>query len=98
MKVLRAKSNTVTVCELKDFFGDKGLSIGDKFCVSWKLGKRRKIRKYKIIAFNHTEMYGDDADYAPPSDIVIHLRKGIGMPIYLNNFFGYGDKLSFDSI
>lgn len=64
MKILRTSGLTLGVYELARLIWNKGIRPGQKFGVSWKKGKRRKLRTYKLI-YSFFPM-GDDAAYSDP--------------------------------
>lgn len=51
MKILKASDTYVDHYTLRTFFMDKDINPGDRFGVSWKRGKRRKLRTYKLVEF-----------------------------------------------
>jgi hypothetical protein len=64
MKILTAKGNCVGWYELEGFVRKHNLGSGDKFGISWKVGKKRKLRRYRF-----GRMFipiGDDRDYSSP--------------------------------
>jgi len=42
MKILRLKDDICLLWDLIRWFRDKDLSTGDRFAISWKVGKRRE--------------------------------------------------------
>jgi hypothetical protein len=70
MKIFKSKEPIVYVWDLNRWFTEKNISEGTKFGISWKIGKKRKLRSYTITyhRFWETETWGDD--------IEITLKKG----------------------
>lgn len=92
MKILRAKSQIVSKWDLECFFRKKGIGTGDRFGVSWKVGKRRKLKSYEISFFHYP--IGDDADYGDSTDITIWKNNGkhqIEFEMSMNQFVLQGN-------
>ena len=49
MKILRTKDDYVTRWDLRDWLNEKNVLTGDKFAISWKIGKRRKLKAYRLL-------------------------------------------------
>lgn len=49
MKIFKAKDTQTNIWELSGWLLDKNIRVGDKFGISWKKGKRRKIRSYHLF-------------------------------------------------
>ena len=55
MRILRVKDDYLTLYDLRCWLDDKNVNIGDKFAISWKIGKRRKLRAYRLLDRNSWE-------------------------------------------
>ncbi len=51
MKIIRIKDKQATMLELIDAINKKDIRVGDKFGISWKIGKRRKLRSYRLLRY-----------------------------------------------
>jgi len=71
MKILKCKELTIGLFDLNVFLKKHNLWVGDKFGVSWKIGKRRKLRSYRIDDFEH---WNDDEGYTDRFELT--LKKG----------------------
>ena len=52
MKILRLKDDIVTLYQLTSFIQDNDIEPGQGIGISWKLGKRRKLRSYRLDDFD----------------------------------------------
>jgi len=59
----------------------KDVTVGDKFGISWKVGKRRKLRSYRLLRFEH-----HDCDQCCDSFMVIEIQSGNKSQICDNHF------------
>ncbi len=64
MKIFRSKSDSITAYELAPLVMKHSLQEGDRFGISWKRGKRRKLRSYHLGSFEIPRW--DDIDYTDP--------------------------------
>jgi hypothetical protein len=81
MKVLRVKDTQVSAYDLDNFFTEKGVIQGDSFGISWKIKKKRKIRRYSL---DHYMKWPCD-DCGNITEITV--RKG-AKKVAMDNHFG----------
>jgi hypothetical protein len=48
MKIYRAKDTTIYLCDLSQWILNHTETYGKRIGISWKIGKRRKLRSYSI--------------------------------------------------
>ena len=53
MKILRLKDTVVALWDLTEFIRRNDILPGQRIGISWKIGKRRKLRSYRIADFDH---------------------------------------------
>jgi len=82
MKILRVKDTFVTLWDLRDWLSKREVFNGERFGISWKQGKRRKLRAYRLV--DHEHGYCDQC--CNNWDSVI-LSRG-GKTIYVDNHLG----------
>jgi hypothetical protein len=60
MKIIRVSDTTTYLWELSQKLLDKNIQEGDRFGISWKVGKRRKLKAYHLDVFrgDHCECCG----------------------------------------
>ena len=86
MKIIKVSEYQTNVWDLSRVLEAKGVQVGDRFGISWKIGKKRKLKAYRLT--EHTRMVGrgDDSDYAPDW-IDIKLQKGGKYKIISDDIF-----------
>ena len=86
MKIIKVSDTSTNVWDLNRALEAKGIQVGDKFGISWKVSKRRKLRSYRLTEHTTAGLRGDDADYAP-NWIDIRLNKGGNYKIISDDIF-----------
>lgn len=82
MKILRVKDSTLFLSDLRNWLGDKSIVTGEKFAISWKVGKRRKLRSYRLL--DHSGWECDCCGWITR----IELGRGSRRSIVMDNHFG----------
>ena len=83
MKIYRNKSTTLNLCDFEQWLFNQSESVyGKRIGISWKRGKRRKLRSYTVI----WEIW--ECDCCGPITSV-NLTKG-GKTFQMDNHFGPG--------
>ena len=67
--------------DLADQLNQKGIVVGDKFGLSWKVGKRRKLRSYRLLRHEY-----HDCDQCCDSYQVIEIGNDTKAQICDNHF------------
>ncbi len=49
MKIFKAKSNTIQLWDIREWIDKHPDAYKKKIGISWKIGKRRKLRSYSIV-------------------------------------------------
>ena len=83
MKILRVKGDTLYLYDLTRFIENNDLDEGDRFGISWKVKKKKKLRSYRVIRFR---FWACD-NCGPITEIT--LKRG-EKSIVLDNHFGAG--------
>ena len=52
MRILRVNDDYLNLYDLRCWLDDKEVYVGDKFAISWKIGKRRKLKAYRLLHRN----------------------------------------------
>jgi hypothetical protein len=81
MKILKVKDTTVYLYDLVQFFLNKGVNEGDRFGVSWKIGKKHKLKSYTVVTWDSWKC--DDCGNISE----VELKKG-DKTVKMDNHFG----------
>lgn len=82
MNILRVKDTTVFGYDLCQFLLNKNIDEGDRFGISWKLGKRRKLRSYHLDHFRfwQCESCGNIVEInLKKGDKIFHMDNHLGL-------------------
>ena len=75
MKIIKVSGYQTNVWDLSRALVAKGIQVGDRFGISWKIGKKRKLKAYRLTEHTRIVNRGDDSGLGTDW-IDIRLNKG----------------------
>ena len=85
MKIIKVKDKQVALYDLVDRINQKDIKVGDKFGIAWKVGKRYRLRSYRLL-----RLESNYCDQCCNSYTVLEIQAGQQRPQICDNHFRSG--------